>query len=90
MEYTEILKLDKLLTEAGLPHLTETLADGWKIWLLPDAGGWWQCDAIQHKYSYGGTRGLIEIMGFPLVDGGDVEGWLTAEQVLEKVKEASV
>lgn len=46
-------------------------------------------DAICTKYSYGHERGLLEIMG-DIVDGrrvGDsVEGWLTAQDVIDRVE----
>lgn len=45
------------------------------------------CDAICHWGSYGHENGLLEIMG--LCDGvdDDVVGWLTAEEVFEKISE---
>lgn len=45
--------------------------------------GW---DAICHQYSYGGTDGLIEVMGLPQCDG-DVIGYLTANEILKMVDE---
>ena len=41
------------------------------------------CDVICHKFSYGGDRGLLEIMG--LTDDEDVEGYLTSEEVFKKI-----
>jgi hypothetical protein len=45
------------------------------------------CDVICHRYSYGGREGKLEIMG--LVDeakiGDSVEGYLTANQVFERI-----
>lgn len=38
-------------------------------------------DVVCHQYSYGGDKGLLEIYG-SIVD--DVEGWLTAEDVINK------
>lgn len=38
-------------------------------------------DAVCHKYSYGGQEGKLEIYG-SIVE--DVEGWLTAEDVINK------
>lgn len=29
--YNEILRLDEMLTKAGIPHEREAMADGWKI-----------------------------------------------------------
>ena len=46
-------------------------------------------DAICHRDSYGAEVGLLEIMGTIVRDnaGDSVEGWLTAEDVIERVKE---
>lgn len=43
------------------------------------------CDVICHWGSYGHERGLLEIMG--LVEGGEdeVEGYLTAEEVFNRM-----
>ena len=44
------------------------------------------CDVICHEFSYGGDKGLLEIMGLveeSCVD--DVEGWLTADEVFARI-----
>lgn len=44
------------------------------------------CDAICHSGSYGGSKGLLEIMGLVPEEVGDtVEGYLTAENVAERI-----
>ena len=46
----------------------------------------WVCDVICHKYSYGGSKGLLEIRG--LVDEDyedDIMGWLTSENVFARI-----
>ena len=47
-------------------------------------------DAICHFGSYGYEQGLLEIMGDRLMTeqdgGGSVAGWLTADQVIERLK----
>ena len=43
-------------------------------------------DAICHKGSYGYEDGLLEIMG-SISRSEDVEGWLTAEDVIERIEE---
>lgn len=50
-----------------------TMKDGEYLW-----------DAICHPGSYGYEQGLLEVMGVPVVGHGDVEGWLTADQVFER------
>ena len=45
-------------------------------------------DAICHHGSYGWEDGLLEIMGTIVLPCGDsVEGWLTAEDVIERIEE---
>ena len=42
-------------------------------------------DAVSHKFSYGGEKGLLEVMGSANSDepNEDVDGWLTAEKALK-------
>lgn len=51
-----------------------------------DRDGNYLWDAICHYGSYGYENGLLEIAG-NLVPGGDVEGWLTAEDIIRKIEE---
>lgn len=44
-------------------------------------------DAICHPGSYGYEQGLLEIMG-TIAKNDDVEGFLTADQIIEKLKGA--
>lgn len=45
-------------------------------------------DAICHKGSYGYEQGLLEIYGTIVRPCGDsVEGWLTADDVIERIEE---
>lgn len=71
--YREILRLDTLLCDAGIPHELSRFYDGWQI---RARGG----DAVQHLGSYGASRDRIEVYGFGL---RDPQGHLTAEQALE-------
>ena len=43
------------------------------------------CDVICHKYSYGGADGYLEMMGLSENEYDDVEGWLTAEEVFDRI-----
>lgn len=84
---SEMKKLASLLTEAKIPFLkTESLFGGTQIVYLHNGNR--VCDAICNRHSYGGTDGLLEIMG--LVDekevGDIVEGWLTAEEVFDRIR----
>lgn len=83
MNTDEIKKLSAMLTKEGIEHELNNLWDGLQI-ILPNGG-----DVIQHGFSYGGKEGYLETMGIShLKDDNDdeVEGWLTAEQVLEQIK----
>lgn len=82
-EYTAILKLDKLLTEAQIPHLLERAYDGWIV-IYPsreDNIG----DAIQHFGSYGAFRDMVEVYGFGLKQPA---GFLSVESAFEYFKDA--
>lgn len=88
MYTTEILKLDKMLTTARIPHHLHTFADGWQI-CYPNVEEATDaiCDVICHSGSYGHEQDLLEIMG--LVDtetvGDEVEGYLTAQDVFSRI-----
>jgi len=82
-DYKAILKLDKRLTEAGIPHLLDRANDGWII-LYPSyehrVG-----DAIQHYYSYGAFHDLIEVFGFGLKNP---DGFLDVDAAFDYFKKA--
>lgn len=44
-------------------------------------------DAVCHDYSYGHEVGLLEIAGILVADEADddVEGWLTADEILSRL-----
>ena len=60
-KYQEILKLDRILTIAGIPHETTRLIDGWKVAYTPD--GEEVSDAVEHLAAYGMEDNLLEIRG---------------------------
>lgn len=84
--YTEILKLDKMLTDANIPHTLDRFLDGWQVIYLVNGNR--IADAIQHYGSYGNTKNLLEIMGL-LTDEeqkyDSVKGYLTAEDVFNRI-----
>lgn len=48
------------------------------------------CDAICHDFSYGKNEGLLEIMGdLVRVTGDTVEGYLTAEEIFNRIDKKS-
>jgi len=82
---TEITKLAILLAKANIPFEITSCNDAPQICYPQKAPR--VCDAVCHKFSYGGEEGLLEILGLvsePEIDS--VEGWLTAEEVFERIK----
>lgn len=86
-KYTEILKLDKMLTDAQIPHTLERMMDGWQV-VYPDEENR-VADAIEHCVSYGHEENLLEIMGLikPEETFDSVLGCLTAEDVFRRFSE---
>lgn len=86
--FKELDKLEQYLKDHGIPY--ERIdkytfpVDQHQI-IVPNAmhRKW---DAICHKGSYGYEDGLLEIMG-SISRSEDVEGWLTAEDVIERIEE---
>ena len=76
-------EMDKLaagLTEKGIPFTYKPLFDGVQI----RCSDW---DAACHRFSYGHEKGLLEIMGSIVQPADeDVEGWLTAEEILARLQ----
>lgn len=85
--YTEILKLDKMLTDANIPHTLDRFFDGWQV--IYSVNGNRIADAIQHFGSYGNSENLLEIMGLvkPEETSDSVLGCLTAEDVFNRISE---
>ena len=85
--YTEILKLDKMLTDANIPHTIDRFLDGWQV--VYSINGKRIADAIQHYGSYGNTENLLEIMGLvkPEETSDSVLGHLTADDVFNRISE---
>lgn len=83
--YTEILRLDEMLTAAGIAHRKERLFDGWIIYYLGKRGQMIG-EAIEHVSSFGARHDRIEVWGFGLKDP---QGWLTAEQAMEHFKKGA-
>lgn len=85
--YQEILKLNKMLTDANIPHTLDKLFDGWQV-CYPTVDER-VMDAIQHYGSYGRDNDTLEIMGLLIPDEAEwdsVAGHLTAEEVFERIR----
>lgn len=80
--------LEEYLREKEIKYQRKDMDGGEQI-IVYDEDGYRIWDAVCTKYSYGHERGLLEIMG-DIVDGrrmGDsVEGWLTAQDVIDRVE----
>lgn len=79
INFTEINKLNEMLTKAGIPHTYKDLFDGKQIRMYADL----TCkieldDAVIHSGSYGVRQGLLETYTL-----GNCDGWETAEQVFD-------
>ena len=87
--YQEILKLDAMLTEKGIPHTLQKFLDGWQV-IYPEDGEKRVMDAIEHFGNYGNEEDLLEIMGLltPEEEKDDsVLGYLTAEEVCKRIEQ---
>lgn len=78
------IKYTRVDKDYRYPDIDEPLLykfDQHQIKVLDDAGGvvW---DAICHYGSYGYEQGLLEVMGEEILGHDDVEGWLTAKDVI--------
>lgn len=77
----EIERLDAMLKEAGIPF-ERANGNNFKRIKYPSNDDYNELSIIQGHYSYGGDENLLETMG----EYGIIEGWLTAEQVFERIK----
>lgn len=91
--YTEIFKLKKMLQNAHIPfEWIEHGGDkqGYQI-CYPEKDGKGVCSVIEHSYSYGSEKDLLEIQGLLTPEeekdyGGDtVLGYLTADDVFSRI-----
>lgn len=79
IDLSEMDKLANGLDEKNIPYVRKTCFDGEQI----VCDSW---DAICHRGSYGHEQGLLEIMGSIVRnDEDDVEGYLSAEDILSRL-----
>ena len=74
----EIAKLARGLKDRGIAYNMHVRDDGLQI----VAGNW---DAVFFTGSYGAQRGLLEAMGRAITGNDDVEGYLTADEILRRL-----
>ena len=80
----EILKLIELLAKNNIPFELNVLFDAPQV-IYPNKD-LCVCDVICHKYCYGYEQGLLEMMGLCPEADDNVVGYLTADEVFEKIK----
>lgn len=94
MEYTEILKLKKMLEDAGIPFRTKEYQNGYHLhsdgFTVDSFNTGWS--VIEHDGSYGREQKLLEISGGLMTpeeierEDDTVLGWLTAEDVFRRIE----
>lgn len=85
---TEMSKLGNLLLNTGIPFevVINPMTHTPMIKYPNNNHNKCICSVICHDFSYGGKQGLLEIMGLTKDDvEGDVEGWLTANEVFVRI-----
>ena len=85
----ELFKLRRMLREAGIPMQTTHNTWSGKSYphlYYPQRDNF-VCSIICHPYAYGYDFGKLEIMGLVKHTDDSVEGYLTAEDVFERIKE---
>lgn len=75
---SEIAKLARGLKARGIEYSMRTRVDGFQI----VADGW---DVVCFTGSYGAQRGLLEVRGRVITGHDDVEGYLTADEILNRL-----
>ena len=86
--YNEILRLEEMLKREGIPYEKEEFLGGYHIMYIPTEEGH-VCSVIEHNGSYGREEDKLEIMGLLTPEEAmfdDVVGWLTAEEVFERIQ----
>ena len=84
-KYKEILLLEHLLQEKGIPYYTEKLYEGYRI-EVPDLGvdrTVKRISIIEHQSSYGSAFDMMEIQE----PSGVIRGFLKADAAMEMIEE---
>ena len=86
-EYREILRLEKMLANAGIPFEITQFLDGWQI-CYPEFNER-VVSVIEHMGSYGHKEDLLEIMGLLTKEEEEydsVKGYLSADNVFSRIR----
>lgn len=84
--FEEMDKLEAYLDDKKIDHVRKSIHDGQQIVVFDDGRRVW--DVVLHSYSYGREENLLEAMGEALLGHDDVEGYLTAEDVISYVEKS--
>ena len=93
MEYTEIFTLKTMLTSAKIPFVFVERDDAFGFQICyPAKGKSCVCSVIEHQYSYGNEKDLLEIQGLLTSDeekreNDSVLGYLSAADVFERISQ---
>ena len=84
-DFTEMDKLQAYLDKKGIDYVRQSIYDGQQIIAFDEKSNrlW---DVILHSGSYGMEDNLLEAMGETLIGHGDVEGYLTAVDVINYIE----
>ena len=84
-DFTEMDKLQAYLDKEGIDYVRKSIHDGQQIIAFDEKSE--RCwDVVLHSYSYGSEDNLLEAMGEALLGHDDVEGYLTAEDVINYIE----
>jgi hypothetical protein len=91
MKYNEILRLKAMMEIDGIPFEFTEFHNGYHL-SYPQFGKNVVCSVIEHDSSFGRYEDLLEIRGLMTdkeleVEDGDVLGYLTAEDVFNRIHE---
>lgn len=88
-DFTEMDKLEKYLKDNGYNYTRHPLYEGQQI-IVFDKYGNRMWDVVLHFGSYGMKDSLLEAMGEALLGHNDVEGYLTAEDVIRYIRSSDM
>lgn len=89
MKFTEIFRLKKMLEEENIPFQFSKIFGGFHI--VYSFEGKVVCSVVEHEFSYGREKDLLEIQGLMTEQEMEEEqdtvlGYLTADNVFGRIK----
>lgn len=84
-DYAQMNKVEEYLLEKKIRYRRTSFYDGEQITVF-DENGRQVWDVVIHYFSYGHDANLLEARGEALIGHDDVEGWLTAEDVISFIE----